>query len=97
MAVLMTNDNKELIVTCNCGCENAVHIRIDCEDDDYYSLCSYLNSNWYRDQDDRVLSVIGRKLKKIWAIIRNKDYHYSDIIMTKADFEVFKEYVNSVE
>jgi hypothetical protein len=97
MAVLMTNDNKELVVTCKCGCENAVHIRIDHEDWDDYALCSYLNSNWYRDQDDRVLRVIGRKLKKIWAIIRNKDYHYSEIVMTKADFEVFKEYVNSVE
>jgi hypothetical protein len=95
MAVLMTNDKKELVVTCNCGCENAVHIRIDHEDDDYYASCSYLNSNWYRDQDDRVLRVIGRKLKKIWAIICNKDYRYSDIIMTKADFEVFKEYISS--
>ena len=34
------------------------------------------------------------KMKKIWFILRGKDYCYSDTVMTKEDFEVFKEYVN---
>lgn len=34
------------------------------------------------------------KLKKIWAIICNKDFYYSDIVLTKDDFKEFKEWVN---
>ena len=34
------------------------------------------------------------KLKKIWAIISNKDFYYSDIVLTKDDFKEFKEWVN---
>lgn len=97
MSVLMNKDKTELIVTCHCGCEDSIHIRIDKEDFDYFAIATYLSGNWYRDQDDTILRVIERKLKKIWSIIRNKDYYYSDIIMNKKDFKAFKEYVNSIE
>ena len=75
MAVMISNNKKEMVVTCECGCEDAIHIRVDDEDKeyDYYVIQTYLNSNWYRDQDDRVLRCISRKLKKIWAIIKNKE------------------------
>lgn len=33
-------------------------------------------------------------MKKIVSILRNKDYVYSDLILSKKDFEEFKEYVN---
>ena len=45
-------------------------------------------------QNDTILRVIGRKMKKIVSILRNKDYVYSDLILSKKDFEEFKEYVN---
>ena len=85
-----------MIVTCECGCHDVIHIRVDDTDKDYdhYAIQTYMNGNWYRDQDDRVLRSIGRKLKKIWAIIRNKDYYYSDILMSREDFRKFKEYIN---
>ena len=94
MSVFINDNKEELIVTCGCGCQDAVHIQIDHEDDEWYAFMSYLNSNFYRDQNDGVLRSIGRKLKKIWKILMNKDYYYSDIRMTKSDFEVFKEYIN---
>ena len=98
MAVMISEDKKDLIVTCKCGCQDAIHIKIDDEDKDavYYAIQTYMNGNWYRDQDDRVFRNIGRKLKKIWAIIRNKDYYYSDVVMNKEDFEQFKKWVNQV-
>ena len=96
MAVMISEDKKDLIVTCKCGCKDAIHIKIDDEDkdSDYYAIQTYMNGNWYRDQGDRVLRTIGRKLKKIWAIIRNKDYYYSDVLMSRDDFKRFKEYIN---
>ena len=96
MAVMISEDKKKLIVTCKCGCQDAIHIKIDDEDkdSDYYVIQTYMNGNWYRDQDDRIFRIIGRKLKKIWAIIRNKDYYYSDVLMSCEDFKRFKEYIN---
>ncbi len=96
MAVMISDNKKELIVTCKCGCQDTFHIRIDDEDKDayYYAIQTYMNGNWYRDQNDRVFRTIGRKLKKIWAIIRNKDYYYSDVLMRREDFMKYKEYIN---
>lgn len=95
MAV-MISDDKELIVTCGCGCEDVIHIRVDDRDKDYdcYAIQTYMNGNWYRDQDDRIFRSVGRKLKKIWAIIRNKDFYYSEITMSSEDFQKYKEYIN---
>ena len=96
MSVMVSEDKKELIVTCECGCENAIRIRVDDTDKDYdcYAIQTYMNGNWYRDQEDTVIRCIGRKLKKIWAIIRNKDYYYSDVLMSREDFQKYKEYIN---
>lgn len=96
MSVMISGDKKELIVTCKCGCQDAIHIKVDDGDKetDYYAIQAYMNGNWYRDQDDRVLRSLGRKLKKIWAIIRNKDYYYSDVSMSCDDFKRYKEYIN---
>lgn len=96
MAVMISENKKDLIVTCKCGCQDAIHIKVDDEDKDadYYAIQTYMNGNWHRDQNDRIFRTIGRKLKKIWAIIRNKDYYYSDVLMNKEDFEQFKKYIN---
>lgn len=96
MSVMISDDKKELIVTCKCGCQNSIHIKIDDEDKNYdcYAIQTYMNGNWYRDQNDRIIRTIGKKLKKIWAIIRNKDYYYSDVVMGCEDFKRFKEYIN---
>ena len=95
MAIMISEDKKELVVNCKCGCDDTIHIKVDTDEEfDYYAFISYMNGNWYRDQDDRVFRTIWRKIKKIWAIIRNKDYYYSDVIMTKADFEQLKKYIN---
>lgn len=96
MGVMISDDKKELIVTCECGCQDTIHIKVDDEDKetDYYAIQTYMNGNWYRDQDDRILRTIERKLKKIWTIIRNKDYYYSDALMNCEDFQKYKEYIS---
>ena len=96
MSVMISGDKKELIVTCKCGCQDTIHIKVDYndEDADCYAIQTYMSGNRYRDQDDRVLRCIGRKLKKIWAIIRNKDYYYSDVLMSREYFQKYKEYMN---
>jgi hypothetical protein len=90
MAILMSKDDEEMIVSCNCGCDEGMRIRIDKDDeDDGYAYNSYLSGKFYSEQ--------GRfkdKMKKIWAVIRNKDFYYNDICMSKKEFEEFKEWIN---
>lgn len=96
MAVMRSKDGNELYVDCYCGCNDGLRIRVEKEEFDFYCFLSYTNGNWYRDQTSMWMTFCN-KLNKIWAIIRNKDHYYSDITMTKDEFEEFKEYVNSIE
>ena len=45
---MISDDKKEMIVTCECGCEKAIHIKVDDEDKDadYYAIQTYMSSNW---------------------------------------------------
>lgn len=95
MAVLTSEDNKDLIITCKCGCGESLRVTIDGEDD-MFSFLSYMSSNFYREQKG-MFSVFVTKLKRIFAIIRNKDLYYSDIVMTKDDWIKFREWINSQE
>lgn len=97
MSILISKDKKELIVSCNCGCNNGLRLKIDKEDPEYFCYTSYLNGNWYRDQDKKIRCVVWEKIKKIIAVIFNKDFCYSEVIMTKEDFKVFKEYINGID
>ena len=94
--MMISEDKKELIVTCKCGCQDTIHIKVDDEDNDadYYAIQTYMNGNWYRAHEDTVIRCIGRKLKKILAIIRNKDFYYSELTMSCEDFQKYKEYIN---
>ena len=96
MAVLKSKDGKEMLLDCHCGCDTGIRFRVDRYDSDYYCIMTYTNGAFYRDQDDTLLKVLRKKLKKIWAIIRNKDFYYADVLMTKDEFDEFREYINSI-
>lgn len=96
MAVLKNKNNTELLVDCSCGCDEGIRFRIDKEDFDYYCFMTYTNGRFYSEQNDKLWKVFCKKLKKIWAIIRNKDFYYAEVVMTKEQFDKFKEYINSI-
>lgn len=89
MAIYKNSDGNQMILICSCGCDEGLRVNIE-HDDDIYCYQTYLSGNWYREQG-RFLD----KLKKIWRIIRNKDYYYSEICLTKEDWEKYKEWVNT--
>ena len=97
MAVLTSKDKNELIVTCKCGCEDSVHLVINESDYDHdeYAFMMFMNGSFVSEQGKTFWRVLKEKIKKIWAIIANKDFYYHDIRMSKDDFEMFKEYINS--
>ena len=96
MAVLKSNDNTNLIISCKCGCDEGIRLQIDKDDYDMYALLTYTNGHFYAEQCETFWRVFRKKAAKIWAIIKNKDFYYSDIIMTRDDFADFKEYINSI-
>lgn len=96
MAALKSKDGTEIIVDCCCGCCDGIRFKIFNDEDEIYCFVTYTNGSFYREQDDSIWRVIRKKVKKIWAIIRNKDYYYSDIVLTKDEFEEFKEYINDI-
>lgn len=88
MAVLKSKDEKEMILSCDCGCDEGMRIRIDDSFGDYCYM-TYLSGNWYKEQ-----CPLSTKLRKIWAIIRNKDFYYSEIILSKDEWNEYKEWIN---
>ena len=96
MAVLKNKDDTELLVDCCCGCDEGIRFRVDKDDYDYYCFMTYTNGNFYTEQGNGVFGALYKKLKKIWAIIRNKDFYYAEVTMAKDEFEEFREYINSI-
>ena len=96
MAVYMTKDKKEIIVTCNCRCGASFHISVDDEwkEDDWYAFLCFMKGNFDAEYERNPWRAFVVKMKKIWTILRGRDYYYSDTVMNKAEFEEFKAYVN---
>lgn len=94
--------NKEktaFYISCACGCDEAITFRIvtPCDEKDTdYAFITYSRGSFYAEQNT-FWDKICKKLSRIWAIIRNKDYYYSDIILTKEDFTQFVDYLNDVK
>lgn len=94
MAVLKNTNGNELLLDCNCGCDTGLRFRIDPDDSKWYCFMTYTNGTFYKEQGDTAWRIFCKKFRKIWAIIRNKDYYYSEITMTKDEFDEFKRYIN---
>ncbi|MCI9357204.1 MAG: hypothetical protein HFH59_06605 [Lachnospiraceae bacterium] len=90
MATFKTSDDGQLIITCSCGCDEGLRLHIDNDDDEFYCYQTYLSANWYKEQKGFL-----DKLRKIWHILINKDYYYSEICLTKEDWEEYKKWVNT--
>ena len=93
MAILKSKDGKELLVDCSCGCNEGLRLSLRGDEDSYMYL-SLVSGNFYRDQKSGAFHSIGRKLKKIWRIIRGKDYIYSEICLTKSELDELREYLD---
>ena len=92
MSILESVEGKDLVLFCECGCDTGIHIKVDVDDNDLYSVLTYTNGAFY-DSQRGVIGTIVNKLKKIWDIIWNKDYYYSEVLLSKEDFQKVKEWI----
>ena len=95
MATFQTKDGDGLYLDCSCGCGEGLKVEVR-RDADLYVLLSYTSGNFYRAQESGWRR-FRKKLKKIFCILRNREYVYSEICMTRSDLEEFKAYVARIE
>ena len=93
MSVIKTKDGRDVQLDCRCGCCNGLRLTVDHYSDDAYAILTYTGGNFYREQDETFWAITKKKLKKIWHILTNKDYCYSEIVMYKHEYEEFVEYL----
>lgn len=89
MAIFKNFKDDELIISCKCGCDEGIHFKIANFDNNDYAFVTFTSGDFYTQQAPFI-----EKLKKIWAIICNKDFYYSEITMSKNDFNEFKKWIN---
>lgn len=97
MAIMKSKDGKNLIVDCNCGCDEGLRIRINEFDEDTYAILTYTSGNFYKDQKLSCWSIFKLKCRKIWRIIRGKDYCYSEILVSKEEYNELKDFINNTK
>lgn len=97
MSILRSKDGEELMVDCNCGCDEGLRIRVNKHSDDLFCVLTYTSGHFSYMQKETVFSVIKTKLKKIWRIITNNDYCYSEICMTRRDVHELSEYFREID
>lgn len=64
------------------------------KDDNEYNI-SLITSRWYAEQEhgwNRFKYVC----RKIWAIIRGKDFYNTDLILSKNEWQKFKQAINCI-
>lgn len=81
---------NEHVTFCKCGCGNGVVLKFDNEDNEF-SL-QLVSDSFYFRQDKGKMS-FKEKCKRIWYIIRGKEYCYFDILIDKNELQEFKEFV----
>lgn len=87
--VYFTEKENRCVVECDHCAGEGVMIAIDKEDDGGYFYQLIMDSKWNMEQNG-----FFWKLKKIWAVIRNKDYYYSEICLSKEEFTKFRDWLN---
>lgn len=64
MSLFINTDENTVLITCKCGCQSALQIQIDPDDENAYSFLSHMNGNFYRDQYG-TFGVIKEKVKRM--------------------------------
>ncbi len=81
---------NEFITFCTCGCGNGIVLKAERVDNDM-SL-QLVSDNFYIAQNKGKMS-LSEKIKRIWCIIKGKEYCYFDILIGEDKLQEFKEFV----
>ena len=92
--VLSDEERKSVVISCSCGCKNSMVI--EPVDDSSEVSISFLADTFYAEQTTFVSRLV-KKLKRIVAVIRGKEYSLFDIVVNADDFHRFREIINDID
>lgn len=81
---------NEYVTFCKCGCSDGIVLKAD--NNDHELSVQLVSDNFYSMQTKGKIS-LKEKLKRIWFIIRGKEYCYFDILIAEDELQEFKEFV----
>lgn len=76
------------------GCDNGVALRVTHDPLFGYEI-ALVNDMFYTEQRT-IMSRLIEKCKRIWCILRNKEYRYFNILIDERDMDDFKEFIKSL-
>ena len=85
-------DTKLLIVNCNCGCDEEIHIKKFTDSDEEYYL-SIHTSKFYSNQKG-IFRLIGHRIKLAFKMLFGKEYLLCDLVLSKKEID---EFINKLE
>lgn len=89
--MFMKDNNGEYCgLYCSCGCNKGIILKAE-KDDWGYDL-SLVSDTFYVMQKTG-WTRFKEKCRRIWSIIRNKEYCYFDVCIEPEDLKEFKEFV----
>lgn len=90
--VINGKDRNYKTMFCKCGCGNGVILKTDNDKDLGVSL-QLVSDIFYSGHNNGRYS-FKEKIKRIWYIIKGKEYRYFDIFITPKELQEFKEFVS---
>ncbi len=77
---------------CKCGCDDAIKFKVDLEDADadIIMFATLLTSKFYSKQRKLYKKICRQGKKNMGGVIRNKDYCYGEVVLTKKISEHLK-------
>lgn len=97
MSVLTNKDKNEIVITCSCGCKNGVHLEVRKSDDkdDDIAFLSLVSDKFYSEQEN-FFRRFAEKIRRIWYVLRNKEYTYFEVCLKEKDIQEFKDFVSAI-
>lgn len=83
MAVYKNDNEKRLILSCDCGCGESLYINTEFDKDfnEYYMEIG--GADFYHEQ----VSMVKRRLRRAWNGLRGKDKCLTSLILTRKDLQ----------
>lgn len=94
--LMKSEDGRQCAVYCSCGCDNGVVLKAMFDGDSLYEL-SLVSDIWCVCREKYGIVRLIEKCKRIWRILRGKEYHYFNICISSEDMKEFKEFVASIQ
>lgn len=101
--MIFNNENKTVkivINTCNCGCGSELRVTryIDCDvPNNMVEYYLSLHSSKFDEEQQGILSVIAKRIKRAFYNLIGKDYLYMDICMNEREFNEFIEKLKELQ